>query len=146
MRKLFLNAMTLVGEGFLKSNTKKLSDKENEQINYLTIIIKDVESTLWLRGLRTRLVAIRIHMQSLASLRGLRIQHCHKLWYRSQMQLRSGVAMAGVYISSCSSDSSPSLILPYAAGLALKNKGEKKEKIKRIKNSSPGVPTMKAMG
>ena len=96
MRKLFLNAMTLEGEGLLKSNTKKLSDKENEQINYLSIIIKDVESTLWLRGLRTRLVAIRIHMQSLASFRGLRIQHCHKLWYRLQMQLRSQVAMAVV--------------------------------------------------
>ena len=31
---------------------------------------------------------------TLASLSGLRIWHCYKLWHRSQMQLRSGVAMA----------------------------------------------------
>ena len=31
---------------------------------------------------------------SLASLSGLRIQHCHKLWCRLQTQLRSGVAVA----------------------------------------------------
>ena len=32
--------------------------------------------------------------KSLALLSGLRIQHCHKLHHRRQMQLRSGVALA----------------------------------------------------
>ena len=31
---------------------------------------------------------------SLASFSGLRIWHCHELWCRSQMLLRSGIAMA----------------------------------------------------
>jgi len=44
-------------------------------------------------------------VQSLVSLRGLRIWHCHELWCRSQTRLRSCVAVAG----SCSSDLTPSL-------------------------------------
>ena len=36
-----------------------------------------------------RLVTMRLQVRSLASLSGLRIQHCHELWSRSQMQLRS---------------------------------------------------------
>ena len=35
-------------------------------------------------------------VQSLASLSGLRIQRCHKLWCRSQTQLGSGIAEAVV--------------------------------------------------
>ena len=35
-------------------------------------------------------------VQSLASISGLRIWHCHELWCRSQTQLRSHVAMAVV--------------------------------------------------
>ena len=38
--------------------------------------------------------AKRMQVQSLALLSGLRIQHWHELWYRSQMQLRSYVAVA----------------------------------------------------
>ena len=45
----------------------------------------------------------------MASLSGLRIQHGHKLWCRSQMQLRSHVAVAVVKAHSCGSDSIPSL-------------------------------------
>ena len=41
-----------------------------------------------------QLVSMRLWVQSLASLSWLRIQRCHDLWCRSQMQLRSGVAMA----------------------------------------------------
>ena len=43
----------------------------------------------------------------------------------SQMQPRSGVAVAAVVASSCSSNSTPSWELPYATGAALK-KGKKK--------------------
>ena len=35
-----------------------------------------------------------IWVQYLASLSGLRNQLCHKLWYRLQTQLRSGIAVA----------------------------------------------------
>ena len=43
---------------------------------------------------------------TLASLSGLRSQHCRELWSRLRMQLGSGVAVA---VGSCSSDSTPSL-------------------------------------
>ena len=49
---------------------------------------------LWLSRLRTQLVSMRIRIPSLASLRGLRIQCCHKLQHRLQMWLRSYVAVA----------------------------------------------------
>ena len=54
------------------------------------------EFSLWLSGLRTPLGSMRMPVQSLASLGGLRIRGCHKLWSRSQMQVRSQVAVAVV--------------------------------------------------
>ena len=36
-----------------------------------------------------RLGTTKLRVRSLASLSGLRIRHCHELWYRSQTQLRS---------------------------------------------------------
>ena len=53
--------------------------------------------------------SMRIQIQSLASLSGLRIQHFHELWCRPQMWLGSGVAVAVVKAGSYSSDSTPSL-------------------------------------
>ena len=41
-----------------------------------------------------RLGIKRLRVQSLTLLSGLKIQHCHELWCRSQTQLRSGVTMA----------------------------------------------------
>ena len=58
---------------------------------------------------RIRLGTMRLWVQSLASLGGLRIQHCGELWCRSQIQVRSGVAVAVVQASSHSSDLTPSL-------------------------------------
>ena len=58
-----------------------------------------MEFPLWLSRLRTRLVSMRVQVQSLALPSGLRIQHCHELWCRSQTLLssqtllRSGVAV-----------------------------------------------------
>ena len=40
----------------------------------------------------TRIMGMQV--QSLALLSELRIQHCRELWYRSQTQLGSGVAVA----------------------------------------------------
>ena len=45
----------------------------------------------WLSGLRTRLVSMRIWVQSLALLSGLRIQLCHALQYRSQTPMLLGL-------------------------------------------------------
>ena len=58
---------------------------------------------------RIRLGILRLWVQSLASLSGLCIWHCHELWSRSQMWLRSCVAVAVEQAGSCSSDSTPSL-------------------------------------
>ena len=41
-----------------------------------------------------QLVSARMPVRSLASPSGLEICHCHELWCRSQMPLRSGVAVA----------------------------------------------------
>ena len=52
---------------------------------------------------------MRIWVLSLASLSGLRIRRCCELWCRSQMQLRSGVAVAVVQAGGYSSDLTPSM-------------------------------------
>ena len=54
----------------------------------------EMELPLWLSGLRTRPVSVRMWVQSLVSFIGLRIWPCPKLLYRSQMWLRSSVAVA----------------------------------------------------
>ena len=43
-----------------------------------------------------RLGTMSLQVRPLALLSGLRIWHCCELWYRSQTQLRSGVALASV--------------------------------------------------
>ena len=40
------------------------------------------------------IVSARMRIQSLALLSGFRIRCCHELWYRSQIRLRSDVAVA----------------------------------------------------
>ena len=47
---------------------------------------------------------VRMWVESLTSLSRLRIQRCHELWCRSQMQLGSGGTVAVVQAGSCSSD------------------------------------------
>ena len=51
---------------------------------------------VWLCGLQTRLVFMRMWVQSLASIRRLRIQCCRELWCKSQTWLRSRVAVTVV--------------------------------------------------
>ena len=41
-----------------------------------------------------QLVSMRMQVQSLASLSGLRIQHCHEQWCRWQTWLRLTIAVA----------------------------------------------------
>ena len=52
---------------------------------------------------------MRMQVQSLASHSGLRTRHCRELWCRSQVQLRSCIAVAVVYAGSYSSDLTPNL-------------------------------------
>ena len=61
-----------------------------------TLKMQEQEFPLWLSGLRTHIVSLRMGVPSLASLSRLRIQHCHKLQSRLQTQLGSGVAVAVV--------------------------------------------------
>ena len=59
-----------------------------------------------------RLETMRLRVQSLASLSGLRIRYCRELWCSSQTWLRSGVAVAEAVAQAddgCSSDLTPSL-------------------------------------
>ena len=48
-------------------------------------------------------------VQYLSLVNGLRTRHYHELWYRLQMQPRSGVAVAVAEAGSCSSDLTPRL-------------------------------------
>ena len=65
-------------------------------------------------------------IQSLTSLNGLRIQHCHKLRHRLQLWLRSGV------VGAVAQATAEALIQPlawepsYAIVVAIKGRGKKK--------------------
>ena len=61
------------------------------------------------------------------SIPGLAQWHCHELWCRLQMRLGSGVAVAGVQAGGYSSNLTPTLGTPYAAGAALKDKNKTKQ-------------------
>ena len=65
-----------------------------------------------------QLVSTRMQVWSLASLRGLVIWHFWELWCRSQMRLRSRIAVAVAWDGSCSFDSTPSP----GTSICLKNK------------------------
>ena len=79
---------------------------------------------------------MRLQVPSLASLSGLRIWCCCELWCRSQMRLRSGIAVAVARLAACcSSYLIPSLGTSYATGAALKS-GKKK---KREREEGNGV-------
>ena len=77
-------------------------------------------------------VSLRTRVQSLASISGLRIWHCHKLWHRSWMRLGSGIAVAVVSAGSCSSDSTPSLGTSTCCRSGSKKRWEKRKKNKTL--------------
>ena len=58
----------------------------------LTLKGLSLEFPLWLSRLRTGLVSMRMRVRPLTSLSGLRFQSCCRLWHRSQIWLRSGIA------------------------------------------------------
>ena len=78
---------------------------------------------------------MRLWVQSLALLSRLRIRHCCEPWYKSQMWLESGVAVAVAVTGSYSSDSTPSLGTSICHG-----SGPRKGKKTKIKKEKRGVP------
>ena len=68
---------------------------------------------------------MRLQVRSLALFSGLRIWHCHELWYKSQTRLGSRVAVAVVYAGRNGSDSTPSLGTSICLSVALKSKIKK---------------------
>ena len=91
-----------------------------------------------------QLRTMRLRVPPLALLSGLKIQHCRELWCRSQTWLRSGMVVALVQASSCSSDSTPSLgtsICCRCGPKKTKTKGKKRRKhVFYILQSSIGMP------
>ena len=87
-----------------------------------------------------RLVSKRIRVWSLASLSGLRIWHCHELWFRSQTRLGFGIAVA---VLRCRPEAAALIRplaweLPYALSEALKRKKNKtKQKTTNNNNKNP---------
>ena len=79
---------------------------------------------------RIRLGSMRLWVQSLASLSGLRIWRCHELWCRLQTRLGSGIAVAVVQAHGYSSDLIPSLGTSTCHGCGPKNQKKKKKKKK----------------
>ena len=77
---------------------------------------------------QTQLVSMRMQVQSLASLSGSRIWHCHELWCRSQTWLGSHIAVAVVQLAAAALIRPLAQKLPYAAGTALKKKRRKRKK------------------
>ena len=96
-------------------NTLKVLDKRRDGLFIKWLILTSkLTNDLVMLGVpvvaqwkQTRLVSMRMRVQSLALLSGLGIWHCHELWYTSQMWLGSGMAVT--VAGSCSDDSTPSL-------------------------------------
>ena len=76
---------------------------------------------------------MRMQVQSLALLSGLRIWHCHELWCRSQMQLRSHVAVLWCRLAAAAPIRPLAWEPPYAVGAA-------REMAKRQKKERNGDP------
>ena len=74
------------------------------------------------------IVSMRTQVWSLVSLSGLSIQHYCKLWSRSQMQLRFGIAVAVVQTSAVALIFPLAWELPYATGVVIQRKKGKKER------------------
>ena len=83
-----------------------------------------------------RLGTMRLRVQSLASLSGLRIRRCRELWYRLQTRLESRVAVALAQAGSTSSDQTPSLGTSIFHGCGPKRTKDKKQNKNKIQKNS----------
>ena len=75
-------------------------------------------------------ISMRMWVWSLALLSGLRMRHCHELWYRSQTWLRSHIAVTVAEASAVALIQSLAWKFPYGASVALKKEKKKKRKRK----------------
>ena len=80
-------------------------------------------------------VSVRKWVQFLASLNGSRIQRCHKLWHRLQMELRSSVTVAVAQAPAVAPIRPLAWELPDTTGVAVKVK----IKLKKIRNKKEEV-------
>ena len=90
------------------------------------------EFPLWHSRLQIGLVTMRIWVQSLASLSGLRSWHCCELWYRSQTRLGSCTAVSMVQASSYSSDSTPILVTSICCRCGPEKQKRKKKQLQYV--------------
>ena len=77
-----------------------------------------------LAGKEPDIVSVRTWVQPLASLSGLNIQYCYKLWWRSQIWLRSHVAVARTLTAALIQPLAQEL--PCVGTVAIKQKKKKK--------------------
>ena len=89
---------------------------------------KMLEFPLYISWSITRLVSMRMGVQSLTLISRLRICHCCKEQCRSQTWLGSWLAVAVVKASSCSSDLTPSLGTSICHKFSPKKKKRKKKR------------------
>ena len=89
------------------------------------------ESSHWdLAGLGSDIASVRMQILSLASLSGLRIRHCCRMWCRSQMQLGSVLLWLWHRLTATAPIGPLSQELPYAPGTAIKRKKKENKKLK----------------
>ena len=82
---------------------------------------------------------MRMQVQSLALLNGLRVQHCHELWCRSQTWLLLVLLWLWYRLAATALTQPLAWELPYAAGVALKVKKKKTTtKIQKNKKNPKG--------
>ena len=102
---------------FTRCGSNPLVDDWIEKMQYIytveyssAIKRKEIlEFLLWLSGLLTLLVSMKMWDRSLVLLSGLKILCCCELWFRLQTQFGSHVSVAVVQASCYSSDLTPSL-------------------------------------
>ena len=90
-----------------------------------------LEFLLWLSGLHTQIVSMRMQIQYLALLSGLRIWHCRELWCSSQTQLWSGVNVTVRRLAATPPIWPLAWEPPYAMGVAFKKTKDKRQKKKK---------------
>ena len=83
---------------------------------------------------------MRIQARSPASLSGLRIWHCCKLWYRFQKQPGSNVAVAVLQAPAAATIRPLALELLYAAGITIKSERKRKKGIIVGNSCHMGLP------
>ena len=128
MKKLILKLMwNCKGPGIVQTVLKKRRTKL-EDLHFPVSNITTKRSSHCGAAETNRLGTMRMWVQSLASLSGLRVQRCLEPWCRLQMQFRSHVAVAVVKAGSCSSDSTLSLGTSICQGCGSKKKKKKKKK------------------